>query len=59
MKGLRLSTRGGNLPVGEADAYAGFVLSIFQIGLFGCFDGHHVTVCWHRRTEPFTVDRCQ
>jgi len=39
---------GACLPVGEADAFAGFVFSIFQIGLFGRADGDDVTFSWNR-----------
>lgn len=48
MKGLRLRLGGGCLPVGEADANAGFVLSIFQINLFGGADGDHVAFSRNR-----------
>ncbi len=39
---------GACLPVGEADAFAGFVISIFQIGFSGGADGDDVTFSWNR-----------
>ena len=51
---------GGVPPLkGRRSYFEHLHLQIVQVDFFGCFDGHHVTVCWHRRTAPFTVGRCQ